>query len=235
MGHMPSEPHPIDLDTPPTAGVVEFGPEPTSRRRWSTAGFGHQLASDRRLVPIAAALGAVALLASLISEWQLTTVDSTLFGDGEVGERLLPTEVTDLGALGTGYLVGLFPLIAAVVLVNALVSLRAAQPILEQLQGRPYTWSPASEATADRMDLVTRAAEFGDTPVRLIVGADDHPGAIVAPARELAAALRVGDLVEIAGLAHPLADEPGVAPAPQWELAREVDRFASEWLAHHVA
>lgn len=125
--------------------------------------------------------------------------------------------------------------VAALVLVNALVGLRAAQPVLEQLQGRPYTWSPASEAAADRMDLVARAPEFGDTPVRLIVGADDHPDAIVAPARALAAAVRVGDLVEIPGLAHPLAAEPGVAPARQWHLAGEVDRFASEWLARHTA
>ena len=125
--------------------------------------------------------------------------------------------------------------VAALVLVNALVSARAAQPILEQLLGRPYTWSPAAEKAADRMDLVARAPEFGDTPVRLIVGSEDHPDAIIAPARELAATLPVGDLVEIPGLAHPLADEPGVAPAPQWELTREVDRLASEWLARHVA
>lgn len=125
--------------------------------------------------------------------------------------------------------------VAAVVLVNALVSARAAQPILEQLLGRPYTWSPAAETAADRMDLVARAPEFGDTPVRLIVGADDHPDAIIAPARELADALPAGDLVEIPGLAHPLADEPGLAPAPQWELTREVDRLASEWLTRHLA
>lgn len=119
--------------------------------------------------------------------------------------------------------------VAAVVLVNALVDVRAAQPILDQLQGRPYTWTPASEAAADRMDLVARAGEFGETPVRVVVGAEDHPGAIVAPARALVDALRVADLVEVPGLAHPLADEPGVEAAPQWDLARRVDRLASEW------
>jgi hypothetical protein len=105
-------------------------------------------------------------------------------------------------------------LLVTVVLVNALVSVRAAQPILEQLQGHPYAWSPASEAAADRMDLVARAGEFGQTPVRVVVGADDHAEAIVAPARELVDALRVADLVEVPGLAHPLADEPGVEAAP---------------------
>ena len=125
--------------------------------------------------------------------------------------------------------------VTAVVLVNALVSLRAAQPILEQLQGHPYAWSPASEAAADRMDLVARAGEFGATPVRVVVGAGDHPEAIVAPARELVGALAVADLVEVPGLAHPLADEPGLEAAPQWDLARQVDHLASEWFTHHAS
>jgi hypothetical protein len=123
---MPPE-HRIDLDLPPpeappesppqspSESVVEFGPAPAARRRWSVAGFGRALIADRRVVPLAAALAAVALLASLISEWQLTQVDDTLFG-GEAGQRLLSTDVTDLGALGTGYLVGLFPLVVTVVL-----------------------------------------------------------------------------------------------------------------------
>lgn len=125
--------------------------------------------------------------------------------------------------------------VSAVVLVNALVSLRAAAPILEQLQGRPYAWSPASEAVADRMDLVARAGEFGATPVRVVVGADDHPEAIVSPARDLVDALDVADLVEVPGLAHALADEPGLEAAPQWDLARQVDGLASEWFARTVA
>jgi len=120
MGHMPTEHRPIDLDLPPAAppadDVVEFGDDaPPSRRRWSTAGLGRALVTDRRVVPLTAALGAVALLASLISEWQITTVDSEMFG-GEVGTHPIPTDITDLGALGAAYLVGLFPLVCAVVL-----------------------------------------------------------------------------------------------------------------------
>jgi len=115
MVPMPPEHHPIDLDAP--APVVEFGPSPAPRRRLNLSRFGRGLAADRRLVPLSAALGAVALLASLISEWQVTTVAASIFGvDGEIGDRKLPTDVTDLGAIGTGYLVGLFPLVAAVVL-----------------------------------------------------------------------------------------------------------------------
>lgn len=111
MGHMPPESHPIQLDRPPPEAVVEFGAAPAPRRRWSTIGFGRSMLADRRLVPVAAALAAVAFLASLVSEWQVTTVDGS-----EAGDKLLPTDVTDLGALGAGYLVGLFPLVAAVVL-----------------------------------------------------------------------------------------------------------------------
>jgi hypothetical protein len=112
---MPPEHPAIDPDPPPPEAVVEFGPAPQPRRRWSTAGLGRDLAADRRLVPVAAALSAVALFASLISEWQVTTVNAELLDEG-IGNRPLPTEVTDLGALGAGYLVGLFPLVAAVVL-----------------------------------------------------------------------------------------------------------------------
>jgi len=112
MGLMPPEHQLNDLDAP--APVVEFGPAP--RRRWSVTGFGHGLTTDRRGVPLAAGLGAVALLASLVSEWQNTTVAASIGGDGDVGNRVLSTGVTDLGALGSAYLIGLFPLIAAVVL-----------------------------------------------------------------------------------------------------------------------
>jgi hypothetical protein len=109
--------HPVDRTPPET--VVEFGaPEPV-RRRWSGAGLARDvlrgLADDRRVVPVAALLAAVAVFASLVSEWQLTTVDRGLFG-GEVGTMTVPTELTDLGALGTGYLVGVFLLAAALAL-----------------------------------------------------------------------------------------------------------------------
>ncbi|GIM88587.1 hypothetical protein [Paractinoplanes toevensis] len=120
---MPPEHGPIDTDpspttVPPADEVIEFGAvKAPRRRRWSATGLGHTLAGDRRVVPVAAALGAVALLVSLISEWQVTTVDAAVFGpEGAVGDQLVPTGLTDLGAFGTAVLVGLFPLVAAVVL-----------------------------------------------------------------------------------------------------------------------
>jgi hypothetical protein len=104
--------------------VVEFGPndgpdddaEATPRRRATAGAFLSGLAGDRRIVPLAAALGGVALFGSLISEWQLTEVDGAFWGDGEVGTRPLETTVADLGGWAGGYLSGLFLLVIAVVL-----------------------------------------------------------------------------------------------------------------------
>ncbi|GAA0563055.1 hypothetical protein GCM10010172_52980 [Paractinoplanes ferrugineus] len=116
---MPPERPPIDLDPPPAETVAEFGPvqaPPTGRRR-QLADLGRGLTTDRRLVPLAALLGAVALLASLVSEWQVTTVDAAVFGsDGDFGDRPVPTDISELGALGAAFLVGVFPLVVAVVL-----------------------------------------------------------------------------------------------------------------------
>jgi hypothetical protein len=119
MVHMPPEHHPIDLDPSPAETVVEFGPEetPAARRRRHLAGLGRGLTTDRRLVPLAAALAAVALLTSLVSEWQVTTVDAAVFGsDGDFGARPVPTDISELGTLGGAFLVGVFPLVVTVVL-----------------------------------------------------------------------------------------------------------------------
>lgn len=122
MGAMPVPPQPIDLGStsPPPESVIEFGSEPDAerpaRRRRSLSGFGQELLADRRLVPLAAAMAAVAAFGSLISEWQVTTVDAAALGNGELGDKVLPTDLADLGAFGGAYLTGLFLLVAAVVL-----------------------------------------------------------------------------------------------------------------------
>ncbi|GAB1643944.1 hypothetical protein [Krasilnikovia sp. MM14-A1259] len=108
------------MSSEPQPGVVEFGPDGTAvpgRRRRHLTDWAAGLVADRRLVPLAAALGGVALFASLMSEWQVTAVDATVFGDGQVGAKPVPATVADLGAWGGGYLAGLFPLGAAVALV----------------------------------------------------------------------------------------------------------------------
>ena len=110
------------MDLMPETGeaVVEFGPdddaERAQRRRVPVGDFLTQLGADHRLVPLAAALGGVALFGSLVSEWQVTQIDGAFFGDGEVGNRPLAAGLPDLGAWGGGYLSGLFLLAATVVL-----------------------------------------------------------------------------------------------------------------------
>ncbi|MFI7596501.1 hypothetical protein [Actinoplanes sp. NPDC049681] len=93
--------------------VVEFGPEPPPARR---ASFLAGLSGDRRIGPLAAALGGLALFASLVSEWQVTKIDATVFRDVQTGTRTFGATVAELDGWGTAYLVGLFFLTAAVVL-----------------------------------------------------------------------------------------------------------------------
>ncbi|MCA2212664.1 hypothetical protein [Jidongwangia harbinensis] len=121
---MASDLQPTGDPPTPAEAVVEFGPdsgsesgEPGRGRRWHLAGLAGSLAADRRVVPLAAAVGAVALFASLVSEWQITSVDTTPFGGTDAGNRQVAASIADLGALGAGYLAGLFVLAGAVVLL----------------------------------------------------------------------------------------------------------------------
>ncbi|MEU4214823.1 hypothetical protein [Actinoplanes sp. NPDC026623] len=102
----------------PAEAVVQFGPEEdsTGERRVRPGVHLAELAGDHRIVPLAAALGGVALFGSLVSEWQITNIDGTLLGEGEAGSRALETTVADLGGWGGGYLAGLLLLVPAVVL-----------------------------------------------------------------------------------------------------------------------
>ncbi len=104
-----------------TPAVVEFGPasgppaQPVAGRpAISRLLTGVRL--DNRAVPALAGLGAVAVFVSLISPWQLATLDPAYadrFG--------LPQEVsaglTDLGSWGTGYLLAGFALAGCVALI----------------------------------------------------------------------------------------------------------------------
>jgi hypothetical protein len=108
-------------DPTPQTSVVEFGEDAgearPERRRWSAAGFAMALGSDRRVVPLAALLGGVALFGSLVSEWQVTSVDTTVFGGVQAGNRPIASGIADLGGWAGGYLAGLFVLVATTVLV----------------------------------------------------------------------------------------------------------------------
>ena len=103
--------------------VVEFGTTPSTSRFGVSRKLGldrlglRELGTDRRLPVLVAGLGAVAVFASLISEWQVTTVEAIDYGDGELGDaQLLPTDLIDLGGAGGAYLGGLFLMVVALVL-----------------------------------------------------------------------------------------------------------------------
>lgn len=91
--------------------MISFG-DPKPRRNHL-----RDLGRDHRIPPLTAGLGAVAAFVSLISEWQTTTITGSGF-DAEAGtaDRVLPTELPDLGAVGAGYLAGLLLLTTAIVL-----------------------------------------------------------------------------------------------------------------------
>ncbi len=121
MDLMSPDPQPSGPAPTPPETMVEFGTDPdvprSRRRRWSVPEVAAGLAADRRAVPLAAVVGAVALFASLMSEWQITVMDTTPFGESRSSSRPLPSGIGDLGALGGGYLAGLFALTGATVLV----------------------------------------------------------------------------------------------------------------------
>lgn len=128
--------------------------------------------------------------------------------------------------------------VAAVVAVNPVVRLRAIVDMLGPRYGFVYPWGPESDAVADRVDYVARAEELA-APVRLIVGGSDDGPAVREPAAALAARMAAvggtADLITIPDMAHALAAEPGVEPAPQNAHAAAVDAHAVAWFSAHLA
>jgi len=133
---------------------------------------------------------------------------------------------------------------SAAVLVSPIASLRPAVDALGRRYGVEYPWGPDSLEVARRLDFVSRADELagaGQPAVQLIVGAEDDVTGFREPARQLRDALaeRYADpssagLVVVPGMAHPLAEEPGVEPAPQTPHAAAVDQHAVAWLRAHL-
>lgn len=126
--------------------------------------------------------------------------------------------------------------IRAVALVNPAVRVASAVGLVDAMAGHPYDWTPEARAVADEFDFVARAAEItAQPPLLLVSGEEDHPQ-LRADAEAFTGALREryarpGDveLVSVPDLAHPLADEPGLAPAPQRPTAEAVDALLTGW------
>jgi hypothetical protein len=108
-----SQEHPIPWPDDRSGDVVEWDdPESTPPRRAGRSLSG--LTRDPRLPLVPAGLGAAAAFASLVGEWLVMTVPN---GGPEGATPLrVPVGVSDFGGFGTGYVVGLCGLVAAVAL-----------------------------------------------------------------------------------------------------------------------
>lgn len=134
--------------------------------------------------------------------------------------------------------------IRAAVLVSPLLQLRAAVESMAAQFGFDYTWSDGSSAIARRFDFVARAPEIvahGQPAVLLVVGEDDDVDGFRKPAEELHRRLEATyadptrvELIIVPNMAHALAAEPGIEPAPQTWQARTVDRRSVRWLEDHL-
>lgn len=101
------------LDEP---AVVEFGADEPVRKRPRVSQVFTAVRRDWRMVPILAGLSAIAVFASLLGEWQVTTfTQPDLFGPGQTPP--ISASLPELGAYATGYLIGVFALVACAGLV----------------------------------------------------------------------------------------------------------------------
>ena len=164
--------------------------------------------------------------------------------------RQLPVDDQPIGILGAslGGAVALQVLtapptpIGAVALVNPAVRVSAGVELLAAGLGQPYGWTAESRRAADDLDFVGRAGELsGEPPLLLISGEHDHP-ALREDAFSLVKTLRGRyarpdeiELTTVPGLAHPLADEPGLEPAPQLPATVAVDEVLTQWFVRRFA
>ncbi|WP_410655014.1 alpha/beta hydrolase family protein [Amycolatopsis sp. lyj-112] len=134
--------------------------------------------------------------------------------------------------------------VRAAALVNPAVRARSVVGLVEGLVGEPYQWNDESDQAADQLDFVARSGEISarekQVPLLVVSGEEDFPS-LRTDADDLVGALRgqytVPDdvrLTRVPGLAHPLADDPGIEPAPQLPIAKAVDDEVTEWLVRHL-
>jgi pimeloyl-ACP methyl ester carboxylesterase len=121
--------------------------------------------------------------------------------------------------------------VSAGAVVNAAIRMRS---VVDLFPG-DYPYDAESESVVDSLDFVAKADIIaGRAPLLVVSGELDHP-ALRTDAVDLVDA--VGDraeLLSVPGLTHPLADEPGIEPAPQLPLAREVDAGLTTWFRRHL-
>lgn len=132
--------------------------------------------------------------------------------------------------------------VAAAAVINPAIRATSVVPQMEILLGRSYDWTERSRRAAARLDFVAAADEIAaaQPPVLVVSGEHDYP-ALRTDAADLVAALRERyaepdrvRLESVPGLAHPLAEEPGMAPAPQLPVAKAVDERLTRWLLRQL-
>lgn len=131
--------------------------------------------------------------------------------------------------------------IGAVALVNPSVRVSAGVELLAAGLGQPYQWTAESRRTADDLDFVARAGDLtGQPPLLMVSGEQDHPAlredaaALVRALRERYAHPDEIELRSVPDLAHPLADEPGLEPAPQLPTTMVVDQILTDWFRRRL-
>lgn len=130
----------------------------------------------------------------------------------------------------------------AAVFINPVTRLRPTIDTLAAAAGAGYDWHGDAVDFGGRLDFAARAPELAALSprpaVQLILGADDMTAAIRDPAADYLDALAAAGVPharhDVPGMAHALAEEPGVDPAPQLPTAAEADRVASAWFATHL-
>ena len=128
------------------------------------------------------------------------------------------------------------PRIAAAVLLSPITELKAATDATGRGYGVEYPWDAETLAMVAELDFVARADEVAASgaAVRMVIGADDDVEGFHEPAARMHAALPGSELVTVEGMAHALAEAPGLEPAPQIPAALRADALAVEWLRAHL-
>lgn len=115
--------------------------------------------------------------------------------------------------------------------VNAAIRMRS---VVDLFPG-DYPYDRESAKAADSMDFIAKADVIaGRAPLLVISGESDHPGLRADAMRLVDAVGERAELLSIPGLAHPLADEPGIAPAPRSPHAHAVDAGLTTWFHRHL-
>lgn len=134
--------------------------------------------------------------------------------------------------------------VAAAALVSPVVRVARVVEVGERTYGVTYTWNEESRAAAERFDFVARAGDIArrdpQPPVLVVSGGRDEVE-FREPATALRDALRglyaapdrVG-FADVPEMAHAIAEEPGVEPAPQTAEAKDVDAAVTEWFRRHL-